>query len=365
MEEQTDMNSSTVKDILIRHYGIPRSSLVIGSPGAADSDSKMIFCTLTKDTEDRAFGIVNDIAPNHLAAFTQKLGARDGIDDGIPECVFFDTKANNVWEASFYRCKSIDYRPARGRKMTASLRLTRYPTVKLTSRKPLFGLCEDKGFTYWANKELRQNRRFNSVVTDLLKQVGDAENPFMIKIAEAISRHECFLPTLSADALNNCKNPKDLIDKLSLSSVPEADYDSIDLNTGFMISYLSNFVEPEDWPILAETEPYIVSHSLDLGILFERNPKPFLCTILSNRCMESENFELLDIVEEYVDLSLKDGQKIRLDIDQGSILKSYEKLAQKAGVPYVRIHPKSLISSDDDGTSGAFELVSPTEDIPF
>ena len=359
------MDSLNVKDILIRHYGIPRSSLVIGSPDAADSDSKMIFCTLTKNTEDRAFGIVNDIAPNHLAAFTQKLGARDGIDDGIPECVYFDSKANNVWEASFYRCKSIDYRPARGRKMTASLRLTRYPTVKLTSGKPLFGLCEDRGFTYWVNKELLQNRRFNSVVLDLLKKIGNAENPFSMRIAEAISRHNCFLPTLSADALSNCKNSQDLIDQLHLSSVPDADYDSIDLNTGYMIAFVSNFVEPEDWPILAETEPYIVSHTLDLGIMFERNPKPFLCTILSNRCMEFENFELLDIVEKYVDLSLKDGQKIRLDIDQQSFLKSYEKLAQKAGLHYVPVRPKSQFSSDDDNTSGAFELVSPTEDIPF
>ncbi len=359
------MNSSNVKDILIRHYGKPRRSLVIGSPDAADSDSRIIFCTLTKETEDRAFGIVNDITPEHLAIFTQKLSRRDGIDYKIPECVCFESEANNVWEVSFYKCKSINYRPARGRKMTASLVLSQYPTLTLTSRKPLFGLCEDRGFTYWVNKELLQNRRFNSVVLDLLKKIGNAENPFIMRIAEAISRHNCFLPTLSADALSNCKNSQDLIDQLHLSSVPDADYDSIDLNTGYMIAFVSNFVEPEDWPILAETEPYIVSHTLDLGIMFERNPKPFLCTILSNRCMESENFELLDIVEEYVDLSLKDGQKIRLDIDQQSFLKSYEILAQKAGVPYVPIRQKSPLSSDDDGASGAFELVSPTEDIPF
>ncbi len=131
------MYYSVVKEILTRYYGKPRQSLAIGSPEAADLENYIVFCTLSKETEDMAAGLMSDIAPNHTATFTQKLLPRDGIDGKTPECVFFESDESGHWEISLYRCVSIVYRPTRGRKMAAEIQRSRFPAVTLTDRAPL------------------------------------------------------------------------------------------------------------------------------------------------------------------------------------------------------------------------------------
>lgn len=281
--------NAIVKDLLEKHFGPPQKTLVID--GRSQRSSKLFFYTLQdKENVLSIRDALNDsLREEEINGFVEitRLYApqRKKPDLHANQCACF-TENDGEWMVDFYIIEGIRYHKSLGKRIAASLILSKHPFVCLSSRNSdsFYGfwgrqcysrkeakLQTGEGLSYWVNKNLYYNDGFRCFSIDFFSMMGMRSNNYILKdIGRAIQRHGFFLPPVSFEKVTRYHTPKEFVSAIMPSAgLLGINLNTLDLNMAFFICELLRVTSRQDWKYLKALSYEVVSRLFSLNVLFE------------------------------------------------------------------------------------------------
>lgn len=204
------MFNDTVKDILEKHFGTPRKTLTID--GKSQRSNCIYFYTL-KD-KGKVLSIRDALNANlsekEIAEFVELIqiynpaGRKQNLNANQCACY---TEYAGEWTICFHIIEGIRYHKSFGKRIAASLILSKQPTVCLSSRdsdsfygfwgRPYLFRKQAKqqtseGLSYWVNKNLYYNDGFRNFAVDFFSMMGTQKKSIFLKTLDAPSKGMVF-----------------------------------------------------------------------------------------------------------------------------------------------------------------------------
>ncbi len=330
------MNYATVKELLTKHFGLPRDSLTLGKERKQGGKNaccprREYFYSLEneKETGEICALLTESFAKGgvKLPELTQSFPQKSQRDTCPPQCAQLSEQDGGGWSFAIYEIAGVTYHRTLGGKAAATLRLGKSPLVTLSdASSDFYGYFETslfsrrhtpptqrKGFSYWVNKALKTSDRFREFSADFFSAAVEEEGRGILRdVATAIRRCGCFLPPVSYGELLTCRTTADLLRRFSAGNTPLVfPFDSLDLNIGYVMRMLAPVVEPRDLEHLALLDAKTVSDAITLPLFYET----FRADVFLSEYYKS-TFARLGMptswAEEYVRLCEKAGAKPRI-----------------------------------------------------
>ena len=339
------MNNAFVKELIIRHFGEPKSSLMLGSAGKVGNP---LYC-YTLEEEKGISDICNFLRTQSsncnikLPDLKQTFSKKEMKCRQLPQCACFEEQEDGYWNLSIYEITGVTYRTYRG-KTAAKLHLGKYPFVSLSSGSPHFyGFWKNswfrrentpqnyrEGFSYWVNKALKTSEKFRMFSVDFFFAVAQSEHlPILKDVARTIRSCGCFLPPISYEKLLAYRTPAELIRSFSAGQ-PELpiNFNKVDLNVGYVMHILAHAIDRRDWSKLAKLDVQTISDAVTLPLFYNTfQAEEFL------RVYYGKEFERLGLdrglAADYVRLCQEMEEKFRIDCSRKVYCRVHDELSEK------------------------------------
>ena len=281
--------NAIVVNLLERHFGLPQKTLVID--GKSQRSSRLFFYTLQDKAKvlsirDALNENLSEEEINGFVEITRFYASQSRKPDlHANQCACF-TESDGEWMVGFYIIEGIRYHKSLGKRIAASLILSKHPFVCLSSRDSdsFYGfwgrqfysreeakLQTGEGLSYWVNKNLYYNDGFRRFAVDFFSVIGIKSKNYILKdIGRTIQRHGFFLPPVSFEKITHYHTPKEYV----LAIMPSAgllgvNLNTLDLNMAFFICELLRVTSRQDWKYLKSLSHDVVSGLFSLNVLFE------------------------------------------------------------------------------------------------
>ncbi len=283
------MYNDDIKKLLEKHFGKPQNTLTIDS--GLKRDGCIYYFSLPdndkvlqiRDILNQGLGRNNDAVATELRQIYQNNS--DAKKESAPQCACY-TEYEGKWRVRIYRINGVRYHRSLGRRIAASIILSKEPVVSLYDsdfETSFFGFWSHyvfrenakrqltEGMSYWINKNLLYNQCFRGFAAELLSLVGEQSKNYIFKdIGRTIKKYGVFLPTVAFERIIKLHTPKEF----ALLTIPDAkrinvNLNTIDLNKAHVLSKIVPFIRESDWKYLRTFPSEIVSNIVTLNALFE------------------------------------------------------------------------------------------------
>ena len=342
------MYNDIIKELLKKHFGDPRGSLIIGDVSVPEEN--VYFYSLNREKEVTAIRdllgmkhLVDGI--DKLPELKQSFDDKNGNDTEIPQCVYFRER-DGYWSAYFHRIIGVHYHRTYGNKVAAELQIDVHPFVvlsdcdddfygfwrKIRTRKNVPYNNRD-GLSYWMNKALKTNKRFRGFAVDFFFAVAEAEHLYILKdAARAIANCGCFLPPISYQNLLNFKTPAELVHSFQEEQTDlNIDFNKVDVNVGYVMIMLAPKVEKRDWKLISKLDSQKVSDAISLNLFYDGFSSEEFVRWYYRKALEGQDFEteIKMYVDDYVEMCLEAEEKFRLCFDLDALIRAHDELSAR------------------------------------
>ncbi len=340
------MTHTVVKELLEKHFGLAQDSLTLGKRkrrNAQKSDRPQEVYFYFLENEKEITEICNLLGESFadkevkLPELTQRFPKKRQKGACSAQCACFTERNDGGWDLAIHEITGVTYHRAHGGRSAATLRLSTTPISRLSdASSDFYGYWEASwfsrnhtpetergGFSYWVNKALKTSSRFREFSADFFLAAAEEEQQDILKdVAGTIRRCGCFLPPISYEKLLTCSTPADVFRRCLAEDVPlDRHFDSVDLNTGYVMQMLAPIVEPQDLEKLAELDAKTVSDAVTLPLFYETFRAETFLPEYYKAVFECLNLPGV-LAEDYVRLCRTTGAKFRIGYDR-SIFKKH------------------------------------------
>ena len=270
--------AKTVRLLLEKHFGAA-SSLTIDAAPRRSGQSTLYFLSLDDAEKEKirslrdTFNALPTATKASFPELIQPYAPRPRSERQVIRVAKFQMNRDE-WRILFYPITGYRFHRSHGRKIAASVTLSKHPYITLSSSaapEVAYGLWaspqnknaplypKGEGILFSVNKNLFESRRFRGFVADFLMAIGTAEGKHIIKdISRSIAEVGCVLPQISFPDLLACHTPKDILalaDLLPKRNVLCRNLNAMDINCAYVAARLLPQINSQDVPALSHITP--------------------------------------------------------------------------------------------------------------
>lgn len=286
------MYNNEIKELLEKHYGTPRRTLIVCEGDCNVIRGKRTYYYTFPNTE-KTLAIRDALnetdahdKDNSFVELTQMYSNASGATkEKLNQCACYREDDGN-WTIEFYEIVGVRYHRSFGKRIAASLILGKYPIVSLSSSEPqsFYGFWErfvfhqpnakrqnTEGLSYWVNKNLFNSAAFRGFAADFFILMGSQTETYILKdIGRTIMKYGFFLPSIRFEDIKKYHTPKEFVSAI----MPNADQiginlNALDLNMAYVVGTIAPAVNRHDWKYLKTLSPNVISTSFSLNMIFD------------------------------------------------------------------------------------------------
>lgn len=285
------MYNDEIKDLLEKHYGAPKRTLIIEGDCNIIRGKRIYYYTFpyTEKTLIIRDALNETLTQGEDSSFVEVTqmysGATNTTREKLNQCACY-REYDGDWIIEFYEIVGVRYHRSFGKRIAASLILGKYPVVSLSSSEPqsFYGFWArtilqrinakrqtTEGLSYWVNKNLFYNITFRHFAMDFFILMGNHSKTYILKdIGRTIMKYGFFLPSIRFEEIKSYHTPKEFISAI----MPTADHiginlNTLDLNMAYVIGTIASVVNRHDWKYLKNLSSDVISTSFSLNMIFD------------------------------------------------------------------------------------------------
>ena len=354
------LSAEQIESLLIKNYGNGKQSLIIGKEDdTIDRNIRKPIYFYDRSIEKEILDMVDilnvgysKVGPNNFIEFNIDLIKKYKKRDYIPQCACLKIEGDYGWQLEIKRINKIRIHRTYNKKIIASLLLNDFTfIVQLNSKEKntMYGYWgrpkyyfyrakrqETDGISYWFNKNMLYNNCFRNFSVDLFNLVADKEKKYILKdVARSIRDYGFMLVPISYKLLSQLHKPSDInnLFNLDVDKLP-INYNRLNINTGYIITKLSKYVDKDDVSILYNIDESKIVKMINLSALYDGmiktdSIKNFFVKYYIDyyNYYNEQNRYAIGIIEDYVNMSLELNVPLKLKCSYKKMIQLHDELS--------------------------------------